>query len=485
MADPLGGGGSTATKFETPEIIWNAQGEAGYWRAPFYEGGQAVFVRQPQFDDPRKAVDYQAPRAAPAPRYPTTEVTPTGDIYQIDPYTGIPRYVGNDPRLATGFSPSQQRANDVFDRKQDERFQLDVLGRQQVYGTSERLGSEAFTSSENALDRAIQAANYAASVNFQNQQNAFTADQAYQSAMRQYSQDRLSSAQQVANNISAVDPAALQAFYEAGGGVIANNLAHGMTGRSNLSDYASAAALRAGEEMKLPERFTFTPVEFDPSAWMPKQAPVVPQPTFSAPQTFPVGQKSPLGVPSGQAAAQGAAKSRAEAAQGIATAFDAAGETWRMENGQWVKMAEGGATDNRLIVTGDHPSGRQNEEAVINPTGAPLIVIPLSKMGQAGREISQGAPKAATGGLFLGTDPIHITDEDRPYLDRIGEVRDNVEFPNLNPFDVRFALNAPSQIQRYYAGKQTKYAIPAEDLAAEANRFTLSGIGRGGLALGI
>ena len=510
----LGSSGGTV-KFSAPEIIWNAQGEAGYWREPFHAGGQPVFVRQPQFDDPRKAVNYQAPKAAPAPRYPTTEITPTGDIFRIDPYTGTPSYVGNDPRLATGFSPSQQRANDVFDRKQDESFQLDVLGRQQAYGTSERLGSEAFTSSQNALDRAIQAANLAAGINLQNQQNAFSADQAYQQAMRQYSQDRLGAAQQVANNISAVDPGALPAFYEAGGGVIANALANGATARTDMSDFGSARALRTAEEMLLPERFNFTPVQFDPSAWMGLFAPPPQvQPQAAAPRTHPVGQASPLGVPSGQAAAQGHAKSKAEAAQGVATAFDAKGDTWEMVNGQWVQRfatgtgdipapkqfisgdsmgadpAAGGARPE--LVTVDDPTGdaRLSVDPLVPPEGAPeegrmssFLRAVADFIG--GEEPFSGLPRFATGtNPFNGVDPIQITDADRPYLDRVGAVRDNVEFPNLNPFDVRFALNAPSQIARFYQGRQTKYAVPVEDQAAETNRFTLGGVGRGSLALG-
>lgn len=504
--DPFAEDEVTTPKFTPPEIFYGPDGAAYIWQPPLHPGGLPRQVRMAQFDDPTKASGYRAPQAPRAPSQASTFIDArTGEMVGVDPVTGQERFRIPGAAYAS-LTPQEQRALDIADAESARRFEQDILRRQQEFSAAEADKSRQFNASESALDRAIRSADLATSINFQNQANAFAAEQDFQNRMRQFTQDKLGAAQQVADNISNVDPGALGAFYEAGGGVIANALRNGGTARSDLSDFGSAAALRASEEMVTPTKYSFTPVSFDPSQfYQPPQ-----QPTSVSADSGGLMAETPQQV----------AQRRLDEASSVGR--NTTGWTAN-ESGQFVgpnpfatpRFATGTMGDipaPKQFISGDAmgadpAAGGARPELVTvdDPEGnARLSVDPMVPPGGGGehkagaflRAVADfidepitgggGMPRFATGtGMFSGTDPINITDADRPYLDRIGAVRDNVQFPDLNPFDVQFALNAPSQIDRFFRGRQTKYAVPVEDQAAEASRFALSGANRGGLALGV
>jgi hypothetical protein len=63
------------------------------------------------------------------------------------------------------------------------------------------------------------------------------------------------------------------------------------------------------------------------------------------------------------------------------------------------KMADGGHTTSPVVMVGDPKAGsnKPNREFLFNPTGAPLMVVPADKMGEA--------PKMADGGTVGGLMP--------------------------------------------------------------------------------
>lgn len=64
-------------------------------------------------------------------------------------------------------------------------------------------------------------------------------------------------------------------------------------------------------------------------------------------------------------------------------------------------MERGGSTDGRALITGDSSKDRENPELVLNPTNAPLHVIPLKQMA-ADALMRRGMPAAESGGMWGG-----------------------------------------------------------------------------------
>lgn len=473
----------------------------------------------------------RAPSAPAQPPTPQTYTAINGDLVGIDPRTGaeVYRIPGVD---YARMSPQEQERIRQGDIAAANAFTTRRDATQNAFTAGQNEADRTFTAGENALDRALRAGDLAASIQIQNEQNRFKADQAYQQARERYTAQQLSGAQQVADNISNVDPGALPAFYAAGGGLIANALARGATAQSDMANLGSARALSAVENAAPPERFSYTPATFDPQSWIgfgqpPAAAPaptVTPPPVVQQPQTWDVGVASPLGPASSgtpEAIASGYAGMQANAAKGVATAFDAQGRNWAMENGKWVERFATGTMGDipapQQFISGDAMAAdpaaggaRPELVTVDDPEGnARLSVDPLvpgggggqSQMGPLFRAIADFldggqpvAPPAPTGGMprfATGTDPFNVNsavqDSDRPYLDRVREIRDNVEYGEdyLNPFDVAFERNAPSQTSRFFAGRQTRWGIPIADQVAEFNQFRLPGTSRGAMNLGV
>lgn len=120
-----------------------------------------------------------------------------------------------------------------------------------------------------------------------------------------------------------------------------------------------------------------------------QQQPRQQQPPPTAPRTWDVGVASPVdpGSVGADQYAHAHQQSQQLAQQGQATAIGTEGGLWEMKDGKWHETApvgsfaqggvlEGGAPP--IVMTGDSESGAPtgNEELVVNPTGAPIGVVP-------------------------------------------------------------------------------------------------------------
>lgn len=225
------------------------------------------------------------PAAAPAPRYPTAGIE-GGQTYKVDPHTADITFGGRVPGT---YTDEQKRANELTD-----------LSGQRTYNTGERVAGQTFTagenaagrqqtSEENALNRALEAGQFSATLAATQRRDQFAAEQDYQNRIRQYAQDKLSAAQAFASQVGAVDPAALEAFYAAGGGNIANALAGGANAVSDNAVMPAARSLRATREMVTPTRYTGfdSPYAAPPAPTMAAGGRPTPPPTTTAPITAP------------------------------------------------------------------------------------------------------------------------------------------------------------------------------------------------------
>ena len=462
------GDNETGSRYYPPDIQWDAQGNA--WRWNMVNGVEAL-QRVPTFDDPTRAAGYQAPRQPQqyAPQYPSTQINPqTGDTFTINPYTGAVTQSGNVPGLRTQLTPEQQYQQD-----------MDTLRQQQRYGTSERLGGQAFaagenvldrnfTSSESALNRALQAGQFATELQITNQQNAFQAEQAYQQAMERTNAARLGAAQQVADNISNVDPGALPAFYAAGGGNIANALGAGASAQSDLANIGAARSWATAEGIQNPKPFQFQPVTFDWQQFMPKQqAPVM--------QT---GSPGPLIQQTPQQMAQG--RLDEATALGKPTGGWTVTPEGRFAAGNpFAKMAGGGYMPGGMAVVGEGESGNGRDAELVM---GDFVVMNEDQLGFPPERMS-GVRKAADGGAFGFS---VVQDFDRPYLDRVRQIRNSVDTSDplgIGPYNTKYRTLAPSLQQRQAASYQTKFGIPTQDFFAEEARYRVPGTSRGAFAL--
>lgn len=505
-------------KQTAPGVAYDANGKAFYWGTGI-DGRPAPIYLGPDFDNPTKAAGYHAPTAGPAPRYPTSQVTPTGDIYRVDPYTGDLTYVRTDPRLATGFSPEEQRANTLADRADDRAYDQTVRTGDRAFTSGENAIDRSFRASESGLDRAINSGQFAASLAAQNQRDKMAAQQAHDAQVRQFQQDQLGAANQFATLISGTDPGALPAFYAAGGGTIANALARGKTAQTDTANLPAARTLQAKETAVAPGPFT----------WTDYVAPTPPPQAFSAPAPTNTGAAAP--PPDPTTAARTEANSRMDSA-GVPdwvprfargtyrTPTFATGSNDFIPAPPAFRVGDspsGMPTGREELVQVDDPEG--NAQVKVTPddvtmpdeqpfsTGVPAssqsalvgdvltavgkLLVSASEQGGAFQTGVDGALRpppvpAFALGTYTGTMADELVQEgDQPYLDRVRDIRNSVDIPDANPFSVGFANIAPSVRNRFFAGRQTKYGIPVTDQQFEQQRFALPGTSRGAFSLGI
>ena len=460
-----------------------------------------------------------APSAGPAPRYPQAGIE-GGQTYTVDPYTGQITFGGRVPGT---LSDEDKRQNDLFDLTGQRRYNTGERVAGEQFSAGQAQAQRGFTGGENALDRALTAGQFAATLAANQQRDRFAAEQDYQNRLRQFAQDKLAAAQAFASQVRATDPAALEAFYAAGGGNIANALAGGGNAISDNAVLPAARSLRASREMVTPTRFG----GFD----QPYQAP--PTPTQAAggavggPFTLPPASSfmpsasDRLGqgvVPTAQNARDFVDRPttddetrRYQEAIGIPEqfrglsrfAFGTQGEpaTGTFITGDSTHPTDpfaGGAKPEKVTVK--DPPGPHNAEAEVEPMSPPEGMgggMPLANLlhsiasmldgGMGMERMNMGGmtgmdePRYAFG---TGYETITPAPEDEPYLREVRGIRQNVQFPQLNPYDTKFRFNLPSQVNRFFAGRQTKFGVPVEDQAAEEERYRLRGIGRGAFNLG-
>lgn len=215
----------TATTNGGGALEYDAQGRA-------YRNG----VPDPRFDNYTKAAGYRAPSqaAAPAPRYPTSHITDRGDVYTVDPYTGVPTFQYNDPRLGTGEPNYEQKRQDaIADLLRQQGFTSTENDKTRTANATESAADRAsratesaadraFRAGESAQDRAIRAAEFAAQQEAADRALEVQVETTNRGLQRQSEQDRLAAARQYADLVSSYDTAALPAYLAAGGGSYVN-----------------------------------------------------------------------------------------------------------------------------------------------------------------------------------------------------------------------------------------------------------------------
>lgn len=506
----------------------SGEGPNAVWRTP-----SGNVISESVAVQAANAAATRAPAAPPAPRYPTAGIA--GNLtYVADPYTGQVTFGQQVPGTLT---EEQQRANTLAD-----------LAAQRQFTTGERIGSQEFTAGENALNRALTAGQFAAGLEQQRIQNQFQAEQDYQNRLRQYAQDRLAAAQAFASQVSAVDPAALEAFYAAGGGNISNALAGGANALSENVLLPAARTLRTTREMATPTRYGGFDQPFQLPQTMVQQAParspfVAPQVTTSqVPPTTggfsaydpnnlmadwirglaPPQQQAPSVSPAGASSGAPALSTPEPRFPALANedvgnaprfptlanedvvpryAFGTMGEPAKGEfiTGDSTHPTDpfaGGAKPEK--VTLKDPPGPNNAEAEVEPMSPPehMGENPIAALFHAiadmieGGNIGQDSERYAYGTMKryaygTGYESIRATPEDQPYLGEVRNLRQNVQYPQLNPYSTKFGFTPPSLVDRFYAGRQTQFGIPVADQLAEQQRYQLRGTSRGAFSLGI
>ena len=81
--------------------------------------------------------------------------------------------------------------------------------------------------------------------------------------------------------------------------------------------------------------------------------------------------------------------------------------------------------------------------------------------------------------------PLRLRDEPRHVLDgpvpqEVRAMRTGTQYANLNPYNVNFSFQPPSQQTDYYKGVQDVYGIPVADQQAEQQQYQLGGVSRTG-----
>lgn len=252
---------------DSPDIRYDASGQAFSWDGKAWQP-------DPRFNDPTKAAGYRAPSQA-QPLAPHIQVGQNGDVYRIDPYTGVPSLVGSAPSLAqqpnlqtftgsdgtlwtmnpqtgqaqsTGiqvaFSKEELRSQQIADQQSGRDFTAQQNASNQAFQAGQQQNQQSFTAAENANqrgfsaqqasagrgftanesanDRALRAAEFAAQQEAQQQGLDFQAQQANRAGEADASNRRLAAARQYADLVSSTDTAALPAYLAAGGGVLWN-----------------------------------------------------------------------------------------------------------------------------------------------------------------------------------------------------------------------------------------------------------------------
>ena len=491
-----------------PNVEFDSSGRAYYWGTGT-QGQPAPIYLGPDFDNPTKAAGYRAPSNA-APPLPHTYPDPrTGDIVGTDPRTGAELYRIKGATWAT-ISPQDQEAIRQGDIDRARAWSVQDKADDRAFTTGENDRTRGFTREQNDIDRGIRAGEFAQTyglnaAQFEANQNQFEAN-----FNRQKSKDAVDTARQYADLISTVDPNAFDAFLRSGGGVIGNSIAAGNTAVSERAALPAARTRMALDGINA-SSFNRTqlpaygaqnaPVmsaahigQYAAGGWNPND-PNLPTISTGNPQldatltsdrlrggnawlthNYAAGgaipaYSAPATVPSGQPNAGSLAATDAGRAQANQNMDNAKVPSWVP------RFAGGGFTQAPMMQVGDSPSGAPtgNEEVVINPTGAPIMVMP-------NRRNMPMIPRFAEGTFTAGMPGSEITQADRPYIDDVMNFRRNAIVPDYNPFDVQFRNVNPFTRASFFAGRQTRYGIPVAASEFEAQRFAVPGQSRGIMA---
>lgn len=506
-------------------------------------------------------------------------------------------------REQQGFNTGERRGSEAFSAGQSELMrQFNAAQQAQSLNAQGQLARDqmSYSGQNSALDRSAAATQYALGLIQRQQEQAQQAQRDYQDQKRGLGQDRLAAARQFADVVSSVDPAALPAFYAAGGGNIMNSLNTGATALSDNAIRPGAEALDTSKQINQqlvdlrPYNVPISSLESLMAGFAPYlRAPDMPTSNGLAPGFVHNGY--PGGWNPG-AAAGGGGGGGGGGGQNYAGQYGAG--TWSSGNantgfvgsvdagGNLVATpmaAQGGMFQNAVIV-GDSPSGGRGENPELVQSSGPIQVTPLDRMPNNGRDLFSVLPAAAEGGLYggwlHGGKAPNLQDWDQPaaaggglystyapgntnlnnpayrvasdptygtanYLGDApgGRVETQAEYQarlasvaarnapmygiggtmNVTPaaplpetavtqgaqtagpdivrsmqevrdirgavdttdplgvglYNTRFSFLPPSLMQRYFASLQSKYGVPAMDVAAESRNYALQGLGAG------
>jgi len=378
-----------------------------------------------------------------APRAASTFIDQQGNLVGVDPVTGQERF--SIPGAGPDAELQARRALEGELRD----FQLDEISQQQrrQFEASQAGLTREQQARENALSRAQRASEFAATQELANRRFQLDFVQAQEQARRQQLQDRLGGARQFADLISLTDPAALPAFFEAGGGSISNALASGATALSENALLPAAQTLTALQRMNAPAPTAGFVGNFE--------APVVNEArqleglnrVLGAILTGNPNQPAPGGFVGQQLAGLAATPGSAI-----------------VNNGGLFSAAPG------------TPGSQQGFQGALQ--GLPVIAA------QAGFDDIVTGPTVFLAGE-AGPERVDIDPMTRSNINRTRSIRQGVDTSEpmgIGPFNVRFSQLAPSLITRFLKARQAAFGLPVQDQLAEIQRFGLPGVSRNQVA---
>lgn len=373
----------------------------------------------------------------------------------------------------------------------DRGFRSEESGLDRGFTAAENQRSRQFQGGESALDRAARATEFAATHGLNERQQGFQEGESLFQRGRQLRGDALDSAFGLADVISTTDPAALPAFMAAGGGVISNSLAAGADALSDNALLPGARALRVADANQAALNAARASYRDPGTAFA------------SATGADDRGFGGHL---------KGSPEERA--AQEAAWLRQTQGQTGAILTGNPVSVGGGTEVYNRLTAAANTPgsaivqngrhfsssgSAAQNSgfTGAVKQSAARTPELEEMERRTGLRYAANGMDETVTSptAIVAGeAGPEHVTvtplggntnslatDADTPFLRRARAIRQGVTIPSENPFSVGFRNVAPTIRELFFRGRQSAYGVPVQDQLAEANRFALSGVQRGGL----
>lgn len=441
----------------------------------------------------------------PAPAHPNTFVSAkTGQLMTWDPNTGKVSGTGEFPDWPA-LSPAEKRAREQEDKREEREYSAGESATERAFRSGESATQRTFQGKESALDRAQRAMEFA-----ENQQ--FAREQAALTEQERHVQRGLQGARQFSELASSIDPLALPAFYEAGGGNIMNAIASGGTGLSDRGMLGAARTLRTLEGSRITGNRGLTgsasPLATFDDGWEPH----VPYSNLSPEERAAIQNRINS---SWTEQVRQAAMGNPNTVRTVGYDEDNLRRAGFTTLGDRARQFVGGVGGSSVAIDrreGDvllRPGlGSTGEErgftGVVSPrgvnasggaqgggaTGGGFAGIAGARSPWENQEGDFGTPlyTAAQGlqgtvtqpTLILagenGPEDINIDPLDQPYLDRVRRMREMVKVPNVNPYDVGFGRISPTIRRSYATALQGRYGVPAEDVLFQADQYRLQGL---------
>lgn len=148
------------------------------------------------------------------------------------------------------------------------------------------------------------------------------------------------------------------------------------------------------------------------------------------------------------------------------------------------------STGGQQTVTGGNLSGggqivQTPPPAASTPAPAPAPAPTPSPNPSPAPPLSSPALQDNPLGGIYSNPNIPIPDYLQSYIQQVGDIRRNVTYPQLNPYDVSYFDQLPTIQELFLQGRQAQFGIPVQDQLAELQKQRLPGASRSALALGL